>query len=100
MMESNRNKAISEYKETIIRDLEALGVNPDPYHFAIQMTAETLFERNVAYEEYLENGGKNTNEKGKSDATSVRLSTWNSQLRFCLYMLNLTPASAKGGDNS
>lgn len=86
-----REKAIQYYKDRVIHDLKKAGINPDPYGLAIIITAETLFERRVAYDEYLERGGRNTTERGGSEASAVRLAVWNSQARACLSMLKLTP---------
>lgn len=77
----------------LIDTMRQLGVNPEPYSIALRITAETIREREKAYEEYMDNGGRQTTEKGRSDATAVRLAAWNSQARACLSMLRLTPRS-------
>lgn len=82
---------IEKITAELVSTLRGLGINPAPYSIAIRMTAETLRERQKAYEEYIENGGRQTTEKGRSEATAVRLAAWNSQARACLSMLKLTP---------
>ena len=82
---------IETITDELIETMRQVGIVTDPYRIAIRITAETLHEREKAYEEYMENGGRQTTEKGRSDATAVRLSAWNSQARACLSMLKLTP---------
>lgn len=82
---------IETITEELVDTMCAIGINPKPYEIAIRITAETLREREKAYEEYMDNGGRQATEKGRSEATAVRLAAWNSQARACLSMLKLTP---------
>lgn len=82
---------IAEITEELEETLSRFGVNPKLYGIAIRITAETLYEREKAYDEYIAKGGRQTDDKGKSEATAVRLAAWNSQARACLGMLKLTP---------
>lgn len=84
-------KSIETITAELIETMRQVGINPEPYSIALRITAETLREREKAYEEYMENGGRQTTDKGRSEATSVRLAAWNSQARACLSMLKLTP---------
>lgn len=91
MLTNSTNNNLEEITLELIEAMLALNLDPKPYGLAIQLTAETIMERNEAYKEYLENGGTHVNEKGKSDARSLRLASWNAQVRQCLSMLRLTP---------
>lgn len=77
--------------EELVANMRQIGIDPTPYSIAIRIAAETLTEREKAYTEYMEKGGRQTTEKGRSEATAVRLAAWNSQARACLSMLKLTP---------
>lgn len=89
--ESTVTKEIETITAELVSTLRGLGINPTPYSIAIRMTAETLRERQKAYDEYIENGGRQVTDKGRSDPSAVRLAAWNSQARACLSMLKLTP---------
>lgn len=82
---------IDTYTAELVQTMRQIGIDPTPYGIAIRITAETLRERDKAYQEYMDNGGRQTTEKGRSEATAVRLAAWNSQARACLSMLKLTP---------
>ena len=86
-----KDTEIETIKKELIDTMLSVGIDPVPYSIAIKITAETLREREKAYKEYIENGSRQTTEKGHSDATAVRLAAWNSQARACLSMLKLTP---------
>lgn len=93
-------KNIEMITAELIDTMRQIGINPEPYSLAIRITAETLREREKAYEEYIDNGGRQTNDKGRSDATAVRLAAWNSQARACLSMLKLTPRNVPATGNT
>ena len=90
-MKNEVTNEIETITAELVSTLRGLGINPAPYGIAIRMTAETLRERQKAYDEYIQNGGRQTTDKGRSEATAVRLAAWNSQARACLSMLKLTP---------
>ena len=85
------NKRLEEIRARLVEDMKTAGVDAEPYAIAIDITAETLLEREHAYNDYIENGGGQVNEAGRSNPYAVRLSAWNSQARACLSMLKLTP---------
>jgi hypothetical protein len=89
-------KIEKELKET----MKQIGINPKPYSIAIRLTAETILERNKAYNLYLAEGGKLINDNGKPNPIVVKLTTWNAQTRACLGMLKLTPARPQPEDSS
>lgn len=94
-------KSIETITAELIETMRQLGINPEPYSIALRITAETLREREKAYEEYMENGGRQATDKGRSEATAVRLAAWNSQARACLSMLKLTPRrTSQNGEES
>ena len=82
---------LEEIQEELSTTMTSLGMNPEPYSIAIRITAETLLEREKAYEEYIQDGGRQVTEKGRSNPSSIRLTSWNNQARACLSMLKLTP---------
>lgn len=82
----------------LVSNMRKIGIDPTPYAIAIRLTAETIRERERAYSEYMANGGKQTTEKGRSDATALRLCAWNGQVRACLSMLKLTPVRVSKSD--
>ena len=91
MRKSDKDKRLDEIRDELVTTMRQLSIDPTPYAYAIKITAETLREREKAYDEYMESGGKNVTEKGRSNAAAVRLATWNAQSRACLAMLKLTP---------
>ena len=84
-------KRIEEIREKLIEDMKTAGVNADAYGIALDITAQTLHERERAYKDYIEHGAEQVTEKGTNNPYAVRLSSWNSQARACLSMLKLTP---------
>ena len=91
MKKNDDDTRMEEIKRELLDTMLQVGIDPTPYAIAIKITAETLTEREKAYQEYKESGGRQTNEKGGSNAAAVRLAAWNSQSRACLSMLKLTP---------
>ena len=85
------NKRLEEIRARIIEDMKTAGVDAEAYGIAIEITTQTLFERERAYRDYIENGGEQVTDAGRSNPYAVRLSSWNSQARACLSMLKLTP---------
>ena len=83
--------------------MKKIGINPEPYSIAIRITAQTIMERDKAYQAYLDDGGRLVNEYGKPSPIGIKLATWNAQTRACLGMLKLTPARPRiedSGDES
>lgn len=94
---------IDELVLKLNEDLRYLGIDPKPYSIIVKMTAETLIERDIAYNEYLSSGGKQITEKGRSDPTAVRFAVMNNQARSFLHSLHLAPLrdpfiESQGGD--
>lgn len=86
-----RAEDVERIAEELREDMRKCGVEPDLYNTAVLLSAETLYERERAYCEYVENGATQTNVKGASNPYAVRLQSWNNQARACLTMLRLTP---------
>lgn len=97
MKKKTDDERIEEIKHELIDTMLQIGIDPVPYSIAIRITAETLAEREKAYQEFMDNGGKQTN-NGKSEPAAVRLAAWNSQARACLSMLKLTPVRIREKD--
>lgn len=92
------DKELEKITAELVQSMRQCGIDPAPYSIAIRITAETLRERDKAYKEYMDNGSRQTTDKGRSDAKAVRLTAWNSQARACLSMLKLTPWRTFPGD--
>ncbi len=93
-------KRLSEITDELISDMTSIGIEPGAYKIAIRMAAETLFEREQAYMDYIEDGARQVNDKGAANPYTVRFQAWNNQARSCLYMLKLTPTPSQNNDNS
>lgn len=91
-------------------DLTYLGIDPKPYSIIVRMTAETIIERDRAYEAYLQGGGKQITDAGRSDPTAIRFTVMNNQARSFLHCLHLAPlrdpiledqvTTSKGGEEN
>lgn len=93
-------KRLTEITEDLIADMTSIGIDTAAYKIAIRITAETLYEREQAYKDYIEDGARQINEKGtSSNPYAVRLQAWNSQARSCLYMLKLTPTPSRQNED-
>lgn len=81
---------LTEIRTRLVADLERVGIDADLYSLAVDIAAETLLERERAYDAYVESGSTPVLE-GKNNPYAMRLAQWNSQARACLSMLKLTP---------
>lgn len=88
---TTKETIINELQGQLMEDMKKAGVEVEPYAIAIRITAETLYEREQAYKEYVEDGSRQLNDKHNANPYAVRLASWNSQSRACLGMLKLTP---------
>lgn len=91
MKKTSDEKRLEELRETLRNDMTQAGVKISAYDIAIEITAETLLEREKAYEAYINDGSRQVDERGRLNPYGSRLASWNSQARACLSMLKLTP---------
>lgn len=81
---------LDEIRSKLRVDMIQARLDVTTFDYAIDITAETLLERERIFSLYMEH------EKTRTDLTTVnpfssRLASWNSQARACLNMLKLTP---------
>lgn len=92
---SKTSPELEKIEKELVDTMKMLGINPEPYSMAIRITAQTLYERDKAYQAYLNDGGKLVNDNGKPNPIGIKLATWNAQSRACLSMLKLTPSKPR-----